>query len=720
MLNALSKNRSAKPVLMRALAVLLFAGVAELRADIELPAVFSDRMVLQAQMPVPVWGWAAPGEEVTVTLADQTKSAVADKDGQWRVTFGQLERGAAVTLTVSGKNTITVKDLLVGEVWLASGQSNMAINFAQGVEGRNEVLANANDPWIRQFTVKRNDAKTQPRDAAGVWRIAYPKEMQADRQNGFSAVGYFFARELRRELNCPVAVINASIGATPIQAWSPKGTGFENMVRPLAPYAIRGLLWYQGESNLQRAQAAEYPELLRAKVAADRELWGQGEIPFYFVQIAPFLYSQKKLPEGILKIANGKMPTPFSLPEFWEAQAAALKLIPNSGMVVINDSVKDLANIHPPNKLIPGKRLALLALANTYDRKDVVASGPVYQSMNVEGIRIRIKFHYIGSGLTTRDGKAPTFLEIAGEDRKFVPATGEIEGESLLVSRPEVPKPVAVRFAWTESALPNLMNKEGLPARSFRTDRWPVQVSAPSSDQAKKKPSAKRKFAADSVEKDARLNADGPGWSLTKAVVADPARPRVLLIGDSILNGYRQTVIDSLQGEAYVDTWTNPHWQSAKVNTVLAEVLTEGLTQGRPYDVIHANMGLHGWPEGRIKPGTFEPLTKAYIEVIRKMCPNAKIIWASSTPVLSGKEGVPNELDPVINANIQEQNRMAAKVMAEMNVPINDLYALVIGKLDLAKGGRDKFHWTEPGRKIMGEKVVKAIREQLANQAAVK
>lgn len=215
-------------------------------------------------------------------------------------------------------------------------------------------------------------------------------------------------------------------------------------------------------------------------------------------------------------------------------------------------------------------------------------------------------------------------------------------------------------------------------------------------------------FAADApVETDPRLHSDGKGWKLNQATVKDPKRPRVLLVGDSILSGYMAQAIKALDGRAYVDAWVNPHCQSEYLNNkVLPEVLAKG-----PYDVVHFNMGLHGWPEGRIKPGTFEPLTKGYVEAIRKALPKAKIIWASSTPVLL--EGDVKKLDPVINANIVEQNRMAAKVMAETGVPVSDFYALLADKLDLARGGKDKFHWTPPAYKLLGDMCVEAVSKAL-------
>jgi hypothetical protein len=215
-----------------------------------------------------------------------------------------------------------------------------------------------------------------------------------------------------------------------------------------------------------------------------------------------------------------------------------------------------------------------------------------------------------------------------------------------------------------------------------------------------------KKFSQ-ATEADPRLHADGKGWRLSKAGIKDPSLPRVLLIGDSILNGYNQEVIAALSGKANVDVWVHPYFQSEALNTLLAGVLSEG-----PYDVVHFNMGLHGWPKGRIKDGTFEPLTKAFIEVIRTKLPKARIIWASSTPVMLGERGKPKQLDTELNATILEHNRMAARVMQEMGVPINDFHALLADKLDLSVG--DKFHWRAPAYKILAEAATASITRELA------
>ncbi len=455
--------------LVFALALAAVGLAPKVRAEISVPAYFSEHMMLQAGTAVSIWGWADPGESVSATFFGVTQNTQANEDGEWRVTFSALEPGSNGPLVLQGKNTLTIEDVLAGEVWLASGQSNMHINLAQNhrAPGVAEMLATSDDPWVRQFTVIRNDKAKSARELAGVWRVANKENLTADRLHGDSAVAYFFARETRRRINRPVGILHASIGATPIETWSKGGNGFESMIKPMVPYAIRGFLWYQGESNVQRFTGARYTSLLSENVAFWRSTWGHGDLPFLFVQIAPHRYSMKKSP-----VSNGRPISPLELPLFWEAEIAALKTIPHSGMAVIHDSITDLDNIHPENKRVPGERLALLAASQVYGDNSVVASGPIFESAQTAGDQIRIRFSSTGSGLTTRNKASPDEFQIAGEDRQFVPAEVTLEKDCALVRSPKIAKPVAVRFAWHEEARPNLMNKDGLPAAAFRTDSW--------------------------------------------------------------------------------------------------------------------------------------------------------------------------------------------------------------------------------------------------------
>ena len=449
------------------------------RADVRLPAVFSDRMVIQRELPVKVWGWADAGEKVTVTLAGRTATATAGDDGTWAVTLEPVAATGPIELTIAGNNTIALSDILVGEVWVCSGQSNMQWSVARSDNAQEEIAA-AKYPNIRLFTVKRTIAKDPQDDCQGAWSECNPQTVP-----GFSAVGYFFGRELHKELDVPVGLINSSWGGTRAEAWT-SGAGladepifepilqrsatfnpntphqasvlFNGMIRPIVPLGIRGAIWYQGESNAGRAW--QYKKLFPAMITDWRRAWGQGDFPFLFVQLAPYRYGN----------AN-----PANCAELWEAQRQTLAL-PNTGMAVTTD-VGNVRDIHPKNKQDVGRRLALWALATTFG-KEIVYSGPLYDSMSVEGNTIRLRFKHVGGGLVARGGPLTHFTIAAtpedGAEPKFVPATATVDGETIVVTAEGVAKPAAVRFGWRDDAEPNLFNAEGLPASPFRTDDFPM------------------------------------------------------------------------------------------------------------------------------------------------------------------------------------------------------------------------------------------------------
>lgn len=440
---------------------------------LKLPNVLSDNMVLQRDVPLPIWGWAPPGQKVSVALGGANTEAIADEQGEWLVTLPPLKAGGPHEMTVSSPRspTLTVKNILVGEVWFSSGQSNMDVPVVAAQGGQEEV-ATADWPEIRLFQSPHAARATPAVEVSAEWRACTPTSVP-----NFSAVAYYFGRQLHKELKVPVGLINASWGSTTVQQWTPPegyrlvpqfangtlkrekcpigkggcGGMYNGMVAPLVPFAIRGGLWYQGEDNVHR-EAATYDKLLEALILGWRDVWGQGEFPVYFVQLAPY--------------AGTRPP----LPIFWEAQTRAMK-IPATGMAVISDLVTDLNDIHPANKADVGKRLAAWALAKDYGRKDVVYSGPIFKSVAIEGGQAMVSFDHVGGGLASRDGKELTDFQVAGEDKKFVPATAKIVGDRVAASAEGV-KPVAVRFAYDGTARPNLMNKEGLPANSFRTDNW--------------------------------------------------------------------------------------------------------------------------------------------------------------------------------------------------------------------------------------------------------
>jgi len=504
---------------------LIFSGLIFTAADgeVRLPAIIGDNMVLQTGPQAAIWGWADPGEKVAVRGGwgdpgkEQVWKTTADEKGKWIVRIDTPHTHGPYTITVSGKNTIKINNVLIGEVWVCSGQSNMEW-VVQNSDNAEQEIAAANYPQIRLFKVEKKVADDPQEDCKGQWVICSPETVPP-----FSAVAYFFGRELYQKLGVPVGLINTSWGGTPAEAWTkmeilksdpdyqpilerfkqavatypqamkkyeeavakwkeevkkaqaekkpvphrpwePLGPGhshspaglYNGMIAPLIPFSIRGAIWYQGESNVGRAY--QYRKLFPAMIRNWRDDWGQGDFTFLFVQIAPWrMYSD-----------NG------SFSELQESQLLTLKSVKNTGMVVTTD-IGNLDDIHPHNKQDVGKRLALWALSVAYGKAGVY-SGPIYKSMQGEGNKIRLYFDHAVDGLVNRGGPL-TFFTIAGEDKNFVRAQAVIDGKTVVVSSEQVPHPVAVRFAWTKDAEPNLFNKDGLPASPFRTDDWPGVTS---------------------------------------------------------------------------------------------------------------------------------------------------------------------------------------------------------------------------------------------------
>jgi sialate O-acetylesterase len=451
-------------------------------AEVKLPAVFSDHMVLQRDKPIPVWGWDAPGTEVTVTLGEAKATAKADDKGLWKASLpAQKANSTGQKLAVKGTSEKAFSDVLVGEVWLCSGQSNMEWTVAASDNPQQEI-AKGDHPLIRHIKIPhRPSAKAETDVQTKGWEVASPKTVAQ-----FTAVGYYFAVNLRKDKDLagvPVGLIGSNWGGTRIEPWTtPEGFQavpalkniadklsdfpskdakgninhqtplalYNGMIAPLVPYGIRGALWYQGESN--NGEGMLYADKMKALIHGWRKLWSDEALPFYFVQIAPFTYRNT------------------NLPYLWEAQLAASK-IPGVGMAATMD-ISNIKDIHPKNKQEVGRRLALIALARTYGREGLVISGPFYKSMKAEGGKARISFDGVAGGLASRDGKELSHFTVAGPDKKFVPAKAVIEGNEVVVSADGVSEIAAVRFGWAETAEPNLANKEGLPAYPFRTDDW--------------------------------------------------------------------------------------------------------------------------------------------------------------------------------------------------------------------------------------------------------
>ena len=458
-------------------------------ADVRMSKIFSDNMVLQRDTEITVWGWADSGEQVTVTLGGQNRVAETGIDGRWEVSLTSMKAGGPFKMLVNGKNSLEFSNILVGDVWICSGQSNMEWPISRSADADNEI-AHADYPEIRLFTVPREIAVIPADDlAGGNWEECSPETVAS-----FSAVGYFFGRHIHKETGVPVGLINSSWGGTIAETWISRETMgtiddfkevmasadlidlqqrqaetvnggpnsfptllFNGMINPVTSFNIKGAIWYQGESNAGRAY--QYREVFPALITDWRKQWGQGELPFFFVQLANFM-------------APVSDPVESGWAELREAQAMTLSL-PATGMAVAID-IGEADDIHPLNKQDVGKRLALSALKVTYGR-DIVHSGPVYDYMRVEGDGIRIGFTSTGSGLMSKDkyGYLKGFT-IAGKDRKFHWARAIIENNDVVVYSDQVSNPVAVRYAWANNPDDaNLCNNEGLPASPFRTDDWP-------------------------------------------------------------------------------------------------------------------------------------------------------------------------------------------------------------------------------------------------------
>ena len=494
----------------RALLVLLvFISAAQAHAAITMPQVFSDHMVLQREKDVPVWGAAAPGENVTVEFAGKKADATADDKGVWSAKLPPLKPGNATSLKITGDKTaepIVFNDVLVGDVWICSGQSNMQWELRRARDGQAEA-DKAKFPNLRLFQVPRRSSTQASKELERAKAATQPDQlMQAqwavctpETAPDFSAVGFFFARELlEKQPDVPIGLIQNAWGGMPVESFMseeainadpdfkvllekrakaatqevrgpnggvrpPNGPQwatniYNRMVYPLLPYAIKGAIWYQGESNAPRAE--QYRKLFPAMIRDWRKQFAQGDFPFLFVQLANY--------------GNGKphleQPDDSQWAELREAQTMTLAAVPNAGMAVIVD-IGENKDIHPKNKQDVGKRLALAAQKIAYGKTDAEFSGPIYREMQTDGDKIRVKFDH-AKGLKTKDGSAPKGFSIAGEDKKFVWADAKIDGEGVIVSCDAVKKPVAVRYGWADDPTVSLYNAADLPASPFRTDDW--------------------------------------------------------------------------------------------------------------------------------------------------------------------------------------------------------------------------------------------------------
>lgn len=439
--------------------VALTLSPAEALADVKLHGLFTENMVLQQGTTVPIWGTAAKDERVTVRFQGQEVSTEA-KDGKWRVDLKDLKPGGPFAMTIEGKNKIEFKDVLVGEVWVASGQSNMEWQLWGVKTGKQDIADSANS-MIRLFQVPKTPANS-PQTELGLgrgappWRVCDPKSTEK-----FSAIGYYFARDLQKALKIPVGIIHGSWSGSQAEIWTSQETLaahpetkhwkisnlYNGMLRPLMPYAIKGVIWYQGEANVDRA--AQYKVLFPAMIKNWRDDWKQGDFPFLFVQLAPW-----------------DVPKKATWPELRDVQLWTSQNVKNTAMVVITD-LGDREDIHPRIKDPVGARLALCARGLAYGEK-LVYSGPEYSGMKIDGNKIVLSFKHVGAGLEAKGGPLTGFT-IAGADDKFVDAQAEIVGDTVVVRSDKVENPVAVRYGWANFPVVNLWNRDGLPATPFRT-----------------------------------------------------------------------------------------------------------------------------------------------------------------------------------------------------------------------------------------------------------
>jgi sialate O-acetylesterase len=460
---------------MRTLLLSLFACYSSFAfSEVRLPAVLSDGMVLQQHAHARLWGWSDPTEKIFVTTSwdGHTDSTLGTRDGNWQLAVATPAAGGPYTITIRGHNTIQLKDVLVGEVWVCSGQSNMEMCETWGLPDVKAELPTCANDHIRFFNIPKTTAEQPQDDCKASWASCDSNTLKR-----FSAAGYFFGKKLQEQLGVPIGLIQAAWGGTAAEVWTPAGVVdsdavlraaeakqtpanwwpylpgycYNGMIAPLTKYAIAGVIWYQGESNAKAA--GSYAQLLDTMIGSWRKAWDK-DLPFYFVQIAPFHYSATE-DAALLR----------------EQQDEAAKK-ENTGMVVINDLVTDTMDIHPKDKHDVGYRLANWALARTYDRSGIHYKSPAFRALEIKGAKAIVTVEDAPGGLTTLHGAAVTGVLIAGADKVFYPAEVKIDGGELIVSSPEVKQPVAVRYNYTSAGLATIMGRDGLPLAPFRTDRW--------------------------------------------------------------------------------------------------------------------------------------------------------------------------------------------------------------------------------------------------------
>lgn len=457
--------------------VIFLPGNFLLKAEVRLPAILGSHMVLQQKSEVNLWGWCSPSEKINIKASwDTTRYVTTGTSGaRWSMKIRTPGAGGPFSITI---NKVVLEDVMVGEVWICGGQSNMEWSGDQRLKQSLNEAPNANNEKIRFFYVPKNTSEYPQDDVRAAWKVCTPDEMIH-----FSALGYFFGKKLQEDLKIPVGLVNSNWGGTPAEVWTPKdqvendpilkdaslklkpssgwpiipGSGYAAMIAPLTKFRIAGVIWYQGESNTQNY--ASYSRLMARLIGGWRDAWGYS-FPFYYVQIAPFSGYGSYNVGALLR----------------EQQTACLS-VSRTGMVVIHDLVDDVTNIHPEKKAEVAERLANLALADNYGIRGIEYKYPMYRGLVIEKNRIRILFDNVRNGLTATAKDLNEFY-IAGADQKFLFASAKIEGNTVIVWNKAIKEPVAVRFGFSNNGIPNLFNREGMPVNLFRTDNWEVRTDA--------------------------------------------------------------------------------------------------------------------------------------------------------------------------------------------------------------------------------------------------
>jgi sialate O-acetylesterase len=461
-----------KKLLLYSIALLFSAA---LHAAIRLPALVGNNMVLQQNDSVTIWGWANPSEKITVFTGwdNKTATVTTSGDAKWALKVRTPAAGGPYEIRLKGDNEIVLKNILIGEVWLCSGQSNMEFSYYNGIRQIKEELPVCNNNNIRLFNIPKTTALYPQDNCEGSWQVCDSNSLKP-----FSAVGYFFGKELQQTLGVPVGLINASWGGTPAEVWAPEhivtdkpelsaaaaklvpaawwphkpGYAYNAMIAPLTNFNIKGVIWYQGEANVNTAET--YTPLFTSMIQSWRDVWHK-QLPFYYVQIAPFNYD-KENKAALLR----------------EAQARSSAL-PGTGMVVVSDVTENVKDIHPQDKRTVGNRLANWALGENYGKTGFAWKSPVFKDMSISKNKAILHFSNVPTSLKI-NGKAPVSLYIAGADHVFYEASAKVEKDALIVWSNKVEKPEAVRYSFSNTAIGNIFSAEGLPLGAFRTDDWPV------------------------------------------------------------------------------------------------------------------------------------------------------------------------------------------------------------------------------------------------------